>query len=216
VVIPRFTKPTKSSHGHYFDSKTYPFVPWKPAAGRVFATAFSFDSETTLIDDQYPWLTPAYVLGAAFDGRQGFFVPRDAVEAFFEAHEGVRVVLHNAPFDLAGLDLLARSLRVYELVERDLVWDARLLHRGYTLATEGHTASSKGQSTLEHCAELYLGAAETDVNDQQRQLGKTLNFGIIYGQTAYGLADELAMPIQRAAQSRGQDGQDVGRVQVRH
>ena len=60
-----------------FSSKTYPFVPWKPATGQVFASAFSFDSETTLIDDQHPWLTPAYVLGAAFDGQRGFFVPRD-------------------------------------------------------------------------------------------------------------------------------------------
>jgi DNA polymerase-1 len=43
-----------------------------------------------------------------------------------------------------------------------------------------------------------LGIAETDVTDQQRSLGKTLNFGIVYGQTAYGLADDQAMPIQRA------------------
>jgi hypothetical protein len=28
-----------------------------------------------------------------------------------------------------------------------------MLHRGYTLATEGHTASSKGESTLDRCAE---------------------------------------------------------------
>ena len=93
-----------------FDSKTYPFVPWKPATGQVFTSAFGFDSETTLIDDQHPWLTPAYVLGAAFDGQRGFFVPRDALEAFFEAQEGFPVVLHNAPFDLAVIDLLSALL----------------------------------------------------------------------------------------------------------
>lgn len=43
-----------------------------------------------------------------------------------------------------------------------------------------------------------LGIAETDVTDEQRSLGKTLNFGIVYGQTAYGLADDQAMPLQRA------------------
>jgi len=43
-----------------------------------------------------------------------------------------------------------------------------------------------------------LGIAEADVDDQQRQLGKTLNFGIVYGQTAYGLADELAVPLAQA------------------
>ncbi len=47
-------------------------------------------------------------------------------------------------------------------------------------------------------AASVLGIAETDVTDQQRQLGKILNFGIVYGQTAYGLADELAVPQQQA------------------
>ena len=43
-----------------------------------------------------------------------------------------------------------------------------------------------------------LGIAEADVRDQQRQLGKAINFGIVYGQTAYGLADELGVTMQRA------------------
>ena len=43
-----------------------------------------------------------------------------------------------------------------------------------------------------------LGIAEADVTAQQRSLGKTLNFGIVYGQTAYGLADELGVTMQRA------------------
>jgi len=37
---------------------TFPFQPWRPAMGRVFATTYSFDSETTLIDNERPWLTP--------------------------------------------------------------------------------------------------------------------------------------------------------------
>ena len=124
MVIPRFTRGSprftkgspndqKSAMDITFDTKTYPFVPWKAATGQVFTSAFSFDSETTLIDEQHPWLTPAYVLGAAFDGQRGYFVPRDALEAFFEAHEGIPMVLHNAPFDLAVIDLLTPSLRVY-------------------------------------------------------------------------------------------------------
>jgi DNA polymerase-1 len=47
-------------------------------------------------------------------------------------------------------------------------------------------------------AARVLGIAEDSVNDQQRQLGKTLNFGIVYGQTALGLATDLTMPLQRA------------------
>ena len=42
-----------------------------------------------------------------------------------------------------------------------------------------------------------LGIAETDVTDQQRQLGKALNFGIVFGQTSYGLVDELGISMQR-------------------
>jgi hypothetical protein len=51
----------------------YEFRPWKPDMGRVFAQTFAFDCETTLIDEGRPWISPAYVIGAAFDGRQGFF-----------------------------------------------------------------------------------------------------------------------------------------------
>ncbi len=43
-----------------------------------------------------------------------------------------------------------------------------------------------------------LGIAEADVTGVQRQLGKTLNFGIVYGQTAFGLAEDQAMSIQHA------------------
>ena len=51
-----------------------------------------------------------------------------------------------------------------------------------------------------HCrtASGVLDIAEDAVTDEQRQLGKTLNFGIVYGQTAYGLADELSATLQRA------------------
>ena len=61
--------------------------------------------------------------------------------------------------------------------------------------------------TFQHDIDLHartaarvLDIAETDVTDQQRSLGKTLNFGIVYGQTAYGLADELGVTMQRAEQ----------------
>jgi len=140
-----------------FNNATYNFVPWKPTTGKVFPAPYSFDCETTAIDDEQHWLTPAYVLGAAFDGNRGFFVPRDALAAFFESHVDVPVVMHNASFDLAVIDAMAPTLNIYDRVDQDLVTDTRLLHRGYMLATEGHTAEGKGASTLERCAELYLG-----------------------------------------------------------
>jgi DNA polymerase-1 len=47
-------------------------------------------------------------------------------------------------------------------------------------------------------AARVLGIAENAVTDRQRSLGKPLNFASVYGQTAYGLADDQVMPIQRA------------------
>jgi len=136
---------------------TFPFQPWRPAMGRVFATTYSFDSETTLIDNERPWLTPPYALGATFDGDRGYFIRREHAAAFFAAHREVPVVMHNAPFDLAVIDLVAGEvLDIYEWVDADLIWDTQLLHRGYMLASEGHTAAGKGQSTLDHCAQRYL------------------------------------------------------------
>src|SRR5437879_12100218 len=76
-----------------------PFVPWRPADGCVL-DMFAFDTETTEIDDERPYLTPSYVIGAACDGRRGVFVSRDNVLPFFEAHRGASVIMHNAAFDL--------------------------------------------------------------------------------------------------------------------
>ena len=76
-----------------------PFRPWRPEDGVVYAAPYAFDSETTRIDEARPWLTPAYVLGAACDGRRGYFVLRQDAAAFFRAHAGVSVVMHHGIFD---------------------------------------------------------------------------------------------------------------------
>lgn len=47
-------------------------------------------------------------------------------------------------------------------------------------------------------AARVLNIAEDAVNDEQRDLGKTLNFSIIFGMTAVGLAGELGIPVQQA------------------
>lgn len=140
-----------------FGKKAYDFRPWRVADGAVFTRAFAFDCETTLIDEERPWVTPAYVLGAAFDGEAGYFVRRDRVAEFFAAHGGLPIVLHHATFDLAVIQRLAPQLDIYQRVERDHVWDTQILHRLYVLGSKGHNASGKGESTLEHCAETYLG-----------------------------------------------------------
>ena len=52
----------------------YPFRQWEPADGRVIAGRFALDTETTKIDENRPAHVPTLVLGAAFDGRQGWFI----------------------------------------------------------------------------------------------------------------------------------------------
>lgn len=150
------------------DSSIEKFRPWKPEYRRVFDSTFAFDCETTLIDDERPWLTPEYVLGAACDGEHGFFVRREHVGLFFDAHEGVPFVMHHAPFDLAVIDLTAPEVSIYGWVERNLAWDTQLLHRLLVLGSEGDTAGGKEQSTLDHCARTYLRTElPKDVTDSQ-------------------------------------------------
>jgi DNA polymerase I-like protein with 3'-5' exonuclease and polymerase domains len=133
-----------------------PFRPWQSADGQVFEDAVALDTETTLIDDQRPWLTPSYVIGAACNGRHGYFVTRECLSEFLIAHRGVPFLFHNAPFDLAVIHQVAPGLDIYRRVELGAIWDTQLLHRLYKLGTEGHTAQGKGESTLETCAAEYL------------------------------------------------------------
>src|SRR2546423_5707488 len=123
-----------------FNKEEWTFDVWKPSLGRVFSQNLAFDCETTKIDEERPWLIPAYVLGAAVDGKQGYFVQRKDVGAFFQVHKDSRIIFHNASFDLAVIHALASEIDIYSRVDEDLVWDTQLLHRLYVLGTEGHTA----------------------------------------------------------------------------
>src|SRR3954467_14209046 len=77
-----------------------PFLPWRPADGKVFDSFRAFDTETTEIDKERPYLTPSYVLGAACDGERGVFIARENVLPFFQAPQTVPLICHNAAFDL--------------------------------------------------------------------------------------------------------------------
>lgn len=147
-----------------------PFTPWRPADGRIF-NRFAYDTETTDIDDDHPYITPTYVLGAACDEARGVYISRDNLVPFFAAHAGVPFVCHNAAFDLRVSDLLLRpgGIDLYAAVEAGSVWDTLILQRLYTLATAGHTA--RGESSLAHCAKQHLGLDldkdQTDANGEQ-------------------------------------------------
>jgi DNA polymerase-1 len=48
-------------------------------------------------------------------------------------------------------------------------------------------------------AAQIFGVAEQDVSSEMRRLAKTVNFGVIYGMSAHGLAQRLGMPRQEAS-----------------
>ncbi len=51
-----------------------------------------------------------------------------------------------------------------------------------------------------YTATLLYNVAEKDVTREMRDLAKTINFSIIYGKTAYGLSQDLGIPVQEADQ----------------
>jgi DNA polymerase-1 len=80
---------------------------------------------------------------------------------------------------LVGADYSQVELRVLAHVSRD----EKLLE-----------AFREGADVHRRTAALVLGKAEKDVNDDDRRAAKTVNFGIIYGQTAFGLSKTLGIP----------------------
>ena len=52
-------------------------------------------------------------------------------------------------------------------------------------------AFREGRDIHRQTASLIFGVAEGEVTPEQRRVGKTINFGVIYGQTAYGLSQGL-------------------------
>ncbi|OWK37433.1 DNA polymerase [Fimbriiglobus ruber] len=153
------------------------FRPWQPTDGQVFRTPFAFHAETTTIDTMRPWATPAYVLGAGFDGKTGLFVPRDRLPAFWATHADVPIACHEARFHLAVVAAAVPSVDVYDRVDRNAVYDTWLMHRLLALGANGHTAAGVGESTLDRCVAEHLG--ETLPKSQTDSQGRVvrLSFG---------------------------------------
>jgi hypothetical protein len=150
-----------------------PFAPWRPADGRVLEF-FAYDTETTRIDHERPYLTPTYILGAACDGRRGVFISRENVTAFFRAHQGVPFICHNAAFDLKVTQArVMPEMDIYDAVDEQRVWDTLILKRTHCLGTEGHTA--RGGCSLADCAQAHLGI--TMEKGQQDEQGSAVRTG---------------------------------------
>jgi len=123
----------------------------------VITGPFALDTETTKIDDNRPDRVPVLVLGAAFDGRQGWFILAEDMPAFLANHPANPLIFHNAAFDLAVLAQACEQLLdfdVYTRVEAGKVADTMILARLYPLGTVGHSA--RNQCSLDYCAGHYL------------------------------------------------------------
>jgi len=60
-------------------------------------------------------------------------------------------------------------------------------------------AFEKGEDIHRSVAAQLYGARPEDVTPDLRRLAKAVNFGIIYGQTSFGLSRELGIPVEEAA-----------------
>lgn len=60
-------------------------------------------------------------------------------------------------------------------------------------------AFSEGEDIHAYTASLVFGIPLKEVTPEMRQQAKAVNFGIVYGQQAFGLSQELGIPYQEAA-----------------
>ncbi len=61
-------------------------------------------------------------------------------------------------------------------------------------------AFNTGRDIHIHTASLIFGVSEKEVTSPMRQAAKTVNFGIVYGQSAFGLSKQLGIPIKEASE----------------
>jgi DNA polymerase-1 len=60
-------------------------------------------------------------------------------------------------------------------------------------------AFKQGRDIHIHTASLIFAVSEKEVTAEMRKAAKTVNFGIVYGQTAFGLSKQLGIPVKEAA-----------------
>ena len=167
---------------------TVTFTEWLPGHAPLTGAVIAVDTETTLIDDANPWMTPTLVLMQAFDGERGVFIAPENVPAFMAAHLDAFFVAHNAAFDLRVIGKTHARQEVpydiYTLVDNRQVIDTQILYRLIMLATAGHTAQGRGQSTLAGAVKDCLGldlpkdSVDEDGDDIRKGFDKYLRIPI--------------------------------------
>jgi len=123
------------------------------------------------IDIKNKRLHGSFSLGLTATGRMSSFspnmqnMPRTGFRDVFCAQEG---------YSLIGLDYSQQELRVSALVTQD-----KEMLRIYSDGEDAHVST----------ASMILNIPKEKVGKEQRQLAKALNFGLLYGQGAKGLAE---------------------------
>ena len=92
----------------------------------------------------------------------------------FIAREGYKII---------GIDYSQQEYRLAGALSGD-----RVIIEAYMSGTDMHTAT----------AAIMFGKSPSDVTPAERNYGKTLNFAILYGTSAYGLRNNLEIPLQKA------------------
>jgi hypothetical protein len=156
----RFSDRTTGDHCTSVDVALGPYACafewWRPDQGRIFDGLFSYDTETSRIEEDLPQLVPVLILASACDGRRGVYIARDDLPAFLAAHDGLGFIGHNLAFDLKVTQkVLGTGRDIYGLVDGNLLWDTQVLSRLLSLATAGH--ATRGESSLDDCVRAHLG-----------------------------------------------------------
>lgn len=112
------------------------------------------------------------------------------IREVFVAPEGS--VMFSADYSQIELRLLAAFSRDPKLLE------------AYREGVDIHRKTAAG----------IFGIAVDEVSDEQRGIGKTINFGVIYGQSAFGLAQMLEVPQAEAKHFISRFYQEFERVRV--
>ena len=89
------------------------------------------------------------------------------------------------------------SLKVVKLNTMAFFWV--LIWTSLNIRVEAQTSAEWQQDIHTLTASLIFGVSESEVTSEMRKIAKTVNFGILYGQSAFGLSKQLQIPYKEAA-----------------
>jgi DNA polymerase-1 len=139
--------------------------------GRIHASFSQIGSETGRLASRDPNLQNIPVRSELGRSIRAAFKPK--------APQGVK-----GKFKILAADYSQIELRMLAHYSLDPV-----LKEGFARGVDVHTA----------VAARIFGVKEEDVNREQRARAKTVNFGVLYGQTAFGLSQTLSIPKKEAS-----------------